>query len=198
MISVSALRCLRRLKSHCLALLLPPPNLFLALKYGLLIVSSFRNAFKDIHFGRMCILLLRHAQKRIQRPPALQCFLHSANIEQPMMKVVNDFLIRFLSEESLVGMYGVSSEKSSLWLRHEFLDVFEEVGGCLLGSCFRCEDCGCETALAVGSSTPFILCCLVVAGKEELRALPFCPWSPWIGVSLLPSPPRLSHPSSHL
>ncbi len=138
-----------------------------SLKYGFLVVPGFRNTFEDIVPGGMCILLLRDPQQQVQRSPTLQSLLHCAYIKESVMEVVDNFLVRLFPQECLICMYAVSGGQSALGLRYMFLDVFEQVGGCLFGGCSGCKNCCGQPILPMGSCAPLVLCCLVMVARKE-------------------------------
>lgn len=98
------------------------------------------------------------------------------------MEMVDDSIVWLFPQKRLICMYAVAGEESALGLWYEFLDIFEEVGGCLFGSRCGCEDCCGQAILTMGSCAPFVLCCLVVAriGVETPTILSIVSFDWWI------------------
>jgi hypothetical protein len=127
-----------------------------------LIEGRFFNRLQYIRSRGMKQLLLWDLEQNVERAPSPRCLLQGADIQYAMAEVIMDFLVRLLSQESLVCMNTIPSQQSSLRFWDELFDIVEQVRGCLFWSCLRSNHLRGEPTLAVGFRTPLILSMLSV------------------------------------
>ena len=138
-----------------------------------LVESRFFNRLQYIRPRGMKQFLLGDSEQNVKRAPSPRCLLQGADIQYAIAEVIVDFLIRLLSQKSLVCMNTIPSQQSSPRFWDEPFYIFEQFRCSLFWCRFRSNDFGGETALAVGFRTPCVLSMLSVQFSSAMSLVRF-------------------------
>jgi len=96
-----------------------------------LIIPCFFDALQDVLLGRVKTFLGRSPRCFAGAPPA-RGLLDAADVQDAVVKVVEDRSIRPLPKKCLVGVHAVSSKQSDALVGDVGLNVSQQPLGCLL------------------------------------------------------------------